>query len=378
MKKTFIEHILKGGRFEGNTPFLPHAILPDLYAYLEIVVALAKDLFFQKHSKKKRISKGFESKFGVGLVVIKSGSTVPIFERDYGQGGKEGDEFDQARDLINEELLRLATSDNGSSKLSEKIVPLFNRFGQHLNEGETVTLRIPGNDKSPVYSREIRSKLLSINKKPYSAVCHLSGFVSGFEAEKGHFYFTTSDKESISGPLNETFDATLRNLASKYKKEDVFVNLVGIAKYNPDGSINQIERLQHIAIFGEGEPDYFPDFKKRLTEFLTYKEGWLDGKGHKFEAQDLEKIKNWLDPLLQESDLPAPFLYPSPDKEIIAEWSLGFWEVACVFDLVSNMICLHATDTASERLAEDRLPFGPESLEKASKFLQDILSTYEE
>lgn len=253
---------------------------------------------------------------------------------------------------------------------------MFYRFGQHLKKDETITLRIPEKADAPIYSKEIRSRILSINKKPFLDICYLNGAISGFEAEKGVFYFVVGDGEPIQGPLNDTFDDILRNLASKYKKEEISVTLIGIAKYLPDSSLASIERLQHVAIFREGEPHYFPDPKKRLEEFIKYQNGWLDGQGVAFSKEDLHQTRNWIDGLLRFADIPAPFIYPSPDNSIIAEWSFGFWEISCFFEFSTKSIILQATHTEREEVREEKFRFDDSlSSEQAASFLKDLLKT---
>ncbi len=379
-KQIFLEQILKGGRFDGPTPFLAYPILPDLTAYLDIVVAVAKELYLKNNPNKVRIPKKFESRFNVGVAEIKSGSTVPVFERSYDQESWINDEFDQARDLINEQLLFLQNevkqNSVGINDFPEKVIPLFGRFGQHLKQDETITLKIPGKNNAPIYSRDIRSQVLSINKKSYQDICYLSGAISGFEVESGVFNLVVGDGERIIGPLSDTFDTVLRDLASKYKKEEISVTLIGLAKYQPDGSIAQIERLQHIAIFRNGEPNYFPNPNKRIDEFTKYQNGWLDGEGLAFDSQDLCDTKEWIEKLLKIADIPAPFVYPSPENSVIAEWSFGFWEVNCLFEFTTKTIILQATHTKREEIREEKLRLDdPLAPEQGSHFLKDLLET---
>ena len=86
----------------------------------------------------------------------------------------------------------------------------------------------------------------------------------------------------------------------------------------------------------------------------------------------------WIAELLQSADIPAPFIYPSPDDLLIAEWSFGFWEVSCSFEFAQKSISLHATHTLSEETREDRLPFDFESITRVEKFLKSILGIHEE
>lgn len=243
-----------------------------------------------------------------------------------------------------------------------------------LRDNETITLKVPGKETAPVYSKNTRSRVLSINKKPYQDICYLTGAISGFQVEKGVFYFLVGDSESISGPLNETFDVVLRDLASQYGRQETSVSLIGLAKYDPDGSIAYIDRLQHIAIYKDGEPYYFPDPVKRLDEFVKYEDGWLDGESCAFIQEDLFLTKNWIKNLLKVADIPAPFIYPLPENSISAEWSFGFWEVICSFDFTAKTIILTATHTKRDELREKNLRFeNSQSYEEGASFLKNLL-----
>jgi hypothetical protein len=373
-RRVFIEPVLRGDRF--SDPSLPREILPDLDSYLNIVIAVAKEIYRSGHPK-KRLPKGFEERFKVRLIGIAAGSVVPQFHREYDQESWTGDEFDQARDLVNRQLLSLEGSPKCIEGFPEKIIPLFKHFGENLRGDETIELKIPGQKKSPTYSRKVRSTILSINQKPFQAICYLTGAICGFDAKSGFFNLVLGDSE-IRGPLEGSFDISLREIAAKYKIEEISITLVGIAKYHPDHSISQIERLQHVTVFREGTIIFLPDPFKRLLEIGRLHDGWLDGKGKEFNKEDLQDVKKWIAELLQPADIPAPFIYPSPDNLVIAEWSLGFWEVNFSFEFAQKSISLHATHTSSEEIREDRLPFNTESIGRAAKFLKNFLVSNEE
>lgn len=374
-RRIFIEPVLKGERF--NDPSIPHEILPDLEGYLKIVIAFAKELYRKEHPKKTRLQKGFEARFKVRLTGIELGSTKPVFSREYDEDSWENDEFDRARDIINQQLLSLERNVQFSG-FSEKIIPLFKSFGENLKPDETIELKIPGRKEIPIYSKEIRSRILSINQKPYQDICYLSGAISGFRAKDGLFYLVLNDSEQILGPLEGSFDTPLREIATKYGLEEIGITLVGIAKYNPDHSISQIERLQHVTVFKEGIAIFLPDPFKRIDEFAEMEDGWFDGKGRKFEQNELMKAKEWLVGLLQTAEIPAPFVYPSPDHLLTAEWSLGFWEIICSFEFDPQNIILHATHTLSEETREDKIVFDINSISRAIRFLKNLLSSQQE
>jgi hypothetical protein len=75
----FADPKFRGGRFEGNG--LPVDVLPELSAYREAIIALAKSLFLQSHIGRQRVPKGFVDSFRLVLRNVEEGSAVPILER---------------------------------------------------------------------------------------------------------------------------------------------------------------------------------------------------------------------------------------------------------------------------------------------------------
>lgn len=59
--QTFATHVLKGARFEGHS--VPVSVLPDFTAYRDLVLEIARALFFRDHPDRQRVPKGFEESF---------------------------------------------------------------------------------------------------------------------------------------------------------------------------------------------------------------------------------------------------------------------------------------------------------------------------
>ncbi len=355
-RRVFVEPILKGKRFADSS--LPYELLPDLECYLKIISAVAKELYRKEHPGKTRLPRGFDERFKVRLTSLQAGSAVAVFSREYDEAGWENDEFDRARDQVNQQLISLEEKQQ-SLGFSEKILPLFKSFGENLKPDETIELRIPGRQRAAVYSRKVRSGVLAINQQPYQDVCYLTGSISGFDAEKRKLFIVLEDGQPIEGPLAASFDTLLRDIAPKYKKQDIAVTLIGIAKYQPDGSVAEIKQLQHLIVYQDGTPEFFPNPESQLTTLS--------------DLPDINTVRDWLTNLLKAGDIPAPFIYPA-DHGIECEWSFGYWEISFSFLITTKIVVLHAAHINSEAVQENRLPLqDPESIEKAKQFLKTLL-----
>ena len=367
----FIEPVFKGDRFANHR--LPIQIFPDLMAYDAIIRAVAKELYFSSHKDRTRLPKGFQERFKLNLTDIQPGSVVSVLSREFESEQKEEDEFNYARDLLNEFITSI-DSQKSFEKFPKKVICLFEDLGKTLKQDESIEFRIPGKNISSTYSKEIRSKILSINKKPYLDICYLTGSISGFDAEKRKLFIVLEDGQPIEGPLDPSFDALLRDIAPKYKKKDIAVTLIGLARYQPDGSVSEIKKLQHLVVYQEGVPEFFPDLKTQFNALNVLKSGWLDGEGKPFQQFDVDIIQKWLENMLKAGDIPSPFIYPAENCAIECEWSFGDWEISFSFLLSQKVVILHAAHVNSQAVQEDRLFLqDQESIEKAKQFLKKLL-----
>ena len=72
----------------------------------------------------------------------------------------------------------------------------------------------------------------------------------------------------------------------------------------------------------------FPlDIKTRVEELAQMRNGWLDGKGRAPERAALLRLARAFDDHYA-PDLPPPYLYPTADGGVQAEWTLGAWDVS--------------------------------------------------
>lgn len=89
-----------------------------------------------------------------------------------------------------------------------------------------------------------------------------------------------------------------------------------------------------------------PDVAARLNELRTLKDGWLDGKGKAPASRGLD----WLAAALQKQfpgDLTRPYLYPTTEGGIQAEWSLPPHELTLEINLASHAGYWHLLDVRS-------------------------------
>jgi hypothetical protein len=69
------------------------------------------------------------------------------------------------------------------------------------------------------------------------------------------------------------------------------------------------------------------DIETRLEELAKLRDGWLDGQGRAPERAALLRLAHAFDEHYA-PDLPLPYLYPTADGGVQAEWTLGAWDVS--------------------------------------------------
>ncbi len=77
------------------------------------------------------------------------------------------------------------------------------------------------------------------------------------------------------------------------------------------------------------------DIPARLDEFRDMKDGWLEGEGVAPSLEGLDWLAAGFDRHFPD-DLPLPYLYPTPEGGVQAEWSLSENEISLEVDLVTH------------------------------------------
>ncbi len=83
------------------------------------------------------------------------------------------------------------------------------------------------------------------------------------------------------------------------------------------------------------------DVRGRIAELRLLRNGWLDGRGIAPSQVGLDWLAEsfatcWPD------DIPPPYLFPTPDSHVLAEWSLPPWTPSLEIDLAHKTGDWHA------------------------------------
>jgi len=236
-KSPFVTLIFRGGRFHEAA--MPVEALPELAAYQELVLAVAKKLFQDANPERRRLPKGFEAGFRLVLERVDPGSAVPIVSRLSDEPALRTlfpaavvpDWFDKARDVVEGGIGAAAKDKPLPTELSREILARFNAFGRTLGGDESIVVAQPGKREGAVYDRLVRRKLVLQAQATYEDDVNLLGEVRAADKDAEGFVLRTADGRKLDVRIPPLFfPLALRSLG-----EAALVRVRGTGLYDQDG-----------------------------------------------------------------------------------------------------------------------------------------------
>jgi len=381
-KSPFVTLIFRGHRFDQAA--MPLEALPELAAYRELVVAVAKALYQAEHRDRQRLPKGFEAGFRLVLDRVDSGSAVPVVSRVVdrpGTGvlfpGGASDWFDVARDLVQRAIDAAGKGEPPPNELSKEILARFNAFGRTLGDDESIVVAPPGSRQGAVYDRFVRRRLVLQAQAKYEDEVNLLGEVRAADKDAEGFALRTADGRKLevhTPPL--FFPLALRSLG-----ESALVRVRGTGLFDADGVLQKVTMATDVSLAEEGEEQTRPGcptpVETQVESLQALPAGWYDESSPAYEPASLHWLAKLLTGLLDGFQLPRPYIYPTPEGLARAEWSASGWEVVTSFDLGARSADVIAARTGSDELHEMTVPLGePGGESKLGRFLTEHLATH--
>ena len=348
MNQEFLKPRLVGTRFDERS--VPLEFLKDFAALEEMIVEVAKWKFRQAHPDRERVPRGFTDGLALHLTNIEDGSAIPVIALVFGTlfPSANATYFDQAREAVIEAVASANQSQDGTSQLPPNLLVYFDRFGRSLREGESMEFTA-ANQQVASLTTETRRKLIRASQVvEWTEEVSLLGLISEADQARMSFQLELRDGTKLTAPLaNQHLDAVLEAF-NGYRK-GIRVQLQGVVKKNRQDQLKSIESVEHVSTL---DP---LDVAARMEELAELKDGWLDGKGHVPERSALD----WLARAFEvnfDPDLPLPYLYPTAEGGVQAEWSAGGWEVTLDINLSNKTAeyqALHLTTQACNECVLD-------------------------
>lgn len=342
----FLTPRLLGKRFENHS--IPLDVLKDLAILENLLFETAKWKYLQAHPERKRVPRGFSEAVTLELQAIKPGSSIPVItlrkiHPDLSASDAEHDAyFIEAREAIFDAVQAANTQQDIAQALPTHLLGYFDILGRSLREDECLEL----NSQQPLSPARLttitRQRLLEASRiKEWTQDIRLRGYVPQADQDKMSFdLLLLSTGQRIRAPLDVQHQESILEAFNGYR-DGKKVLLHGIGRYNRSGRLQSLDSVEHITLLDELDPG------ARLDEFRNLKAGWLHGKGMPLSPQGLDWLSRQFDAHYPET-APTPYLYPTAEGGVQAEWSLGTHEISLDIDLTSHQAQWHLLNLSTE------------------------------
>jgi len=343
--KEFWKPRLTGARFEGHA--IPLEFLKDLAVLEEMVIEVAKWRFLQANPGRKRSPRGFTDGVALKLTGVEEGSAIPVISLAMATATLFPPEhkiyFEEARQAIVSAIG--AAEQNGTilDHLPETALSYFDRMGRSLRDGEAIEFSNTPPAAPARLTRETRRQLVLASSRVQELTedTVTRGAVPEADQEKMTFTIQLPDGRRISAPLTEPHTAEI--LAAFYGyKSGVRILLQGIGRFNRTNRLVRFDSIEHASAL---DP---LDVAARLDELRILKDGWFEGHGIAPAPAGLD----WLSAAFEQhfpENLRLPFLYPTFEGGVRAEWTLQDTEASIEIDLAKQTGVWHSLRMATDK-----------------------------
>lgn len=346
----FLRPRLCGARFERGT--IPLDVFGDLRALGLMLVEVAKWTFLQKNPGRQRSPRGFAEGVELKLIRIEDGSAILVIgiessspQQVFGSSAMPfpyQEYFEAGRDRMVSAIAAAESGEPIAEHLPQKCLSHFDRVGRSLLDDEAIEFSSPSAPKGAKLTRKSRRALvLASARQELTEPVQLRGLVPEVDQDKRTFHLQLIGGGRVQGPVPDEHLDSLLEAFNGYS-EGMWIRLDGIGRWNRQERLMGIQDIQQIALL---DP---LDIAARLAELRELKNGWLEGEGLPPDQPGLE----WLERLFEEQypdELPLPYLCPTADGGVHAEWSFPPLEVGVDIDLTERRAVWYSVDLGSDK-----------------------------
>lgn len=343
---TFIAPRFTGKRFEQHR--LPVSLLEDLAAFEDLLVEMAKYIYLEENPSRQRVPRGFTDGISLQLSSIESGSAIPVLMLASSHAGlfPAGNVayFEKARDRIISSIEAAHTGNTVTEFLPEPFLGYFNRIGKNLQEDERIEFSLGSN--TTTLSKQIRKRIVLASSQITEVISSFDIRCAISELNKARNTFEIAYQgKTIKADIQPEHRAQIWKAFENYENNQK-VQISGTGKFDKSDNLTSIVSLDHISLVDS------LDVSTRLEEISGLQDGWLDGEGMAPSADGLvwlrDSLNNNLDPAL-----PLPYLFPTADGGILAEWKNADYDISLEFDLEKRTSYIYVLALNSGAITED-------------------------
>ena len=271
---------------------------------------------------------GFAESASLRLTGVEEGSAIPIIDLSFaspsspdarqlpGVPGVFGKYFEEARDYI---LDAISTAERGEADtydLPLEYLRYFDSFGRRLREGESIEFDSRSGVDAVRLTRASRRRLIRASQiSEVTEEVFIRGSIPEMDQDRMTFQLRSLEGKKIPAAIEDQHHDIVLEVFNRYEA-DGKVLIRGIGKYDRQERLVRLESIEEMTAL---DP---LDVPSRLDEFRRLKDGWLEGEGRALSSKGLD----WLATQFEQrypADLPLPYLYPTPEGSVRAEWSEG-------------------------------------------------------
>jgi len=368
----FVHLSFHGERFDGAMPL---EVLPELAAYRELVVEVARELYRSGNPERQRVPKGFEAGLRLVLDGIGSGSAVPHVVRKISTATPglfpeaphvgDADVFERARDVLEAGVRAAISGDNLPVALTPQILVKFNAFGRTLKPKERIDLGAASGGPVVSYTADVRKALLRRANLGYDDSVDLVGQVRSANKDNDGFDLRLADGRRIpvtTPPL--FFPVAIQSMSS-----DAHVRVRGTGRFSPAGELVKVTSASDVSLADEGAEEsrggcVIP-VEQQVQSLASLGEHWLDGAGEAYAPESLKWAETLIVGILAAFELPTPYIYPTPEGAFRLEWPRASHEVLAMLDPHTHEADLMSVPLAADEHTEAHFELGLPGRESA-------------
>ncbi|AMD92497.1 hypothetical protein [Desulfomicrobium orale] len=353
----FLTPRMVGRRFDEHA--IPLELLKDLAVLGEMLIEVAKWCYLRDHPERKRSPRGFTDGVALKLSGVGEGSAAPRLSLVVEQPQlfsffpfrpQAQTYFEQARTHLIGAINAAEHNEPVTQHLPEELLAYFDRIGRGLRDDEAIEFAPQEADRKARLTRVTRRKLVltSSQMQELTEEVILRGSIPEADQGKMTFELQVINGPRVTAPIAGQHLLTVMEAFNGYK-QGARVLLQGIGRYSRYDRLQSLETVEHLSLLDSN------DIAARVEELKSLRHGWLDGKqGFAPDKAGLD----WLAETFQRNypdELPQPYLYPTAEGGVQAEWSLNDWEISLEVDFERHQGQWHALNMSNEQEEERTL-----------------------
>jgi len=345
----FLTARLCGGRFEEHV--IPLDFFQDLAAFEKMLIEVAKWEYKKKHPDKKRLPNNFDKNMVLNVSSMSEGSVILslVLALSCSPGLYEPWEQEcltAASQTVAKVISAVEKGEPFAELLPKKVLAQFELFGRRFHEGESIEWTAPNQTEKVIYKKDTRKKILLAHssKKEYTEETFFRASVADLIQTQNKIDVLLPDGRKVPIPLDREYKEIIFEALRGYS-DNARVQIRGIGRFSQDGKLLEMVSVDDIAAL---DP---LDVGARLDELSRLEDGWLDGEGKAPSPKDIKWLADSFDRYFHD-ELPLPYLCPTEDGGICAEWPLDPLNLSLEIDLENHRGYWHAMDFTNDTFTD--------------------------